>query len=138
MVMGIIGGTLTGPLIFILPPLLYRRICQMEARSGERTQGDNTDDIMMGNEDGDEDKIHLNPMNGTYGTFTCQSSMNARRASVFTEFFVDSTLAVIVIIFGVIATFASTYFNFSNVSAFKDFWTPCIYNITTLSVIDDL
>ncbi|KAJ6637899.1 hypothetical protein Bhyg_10630 [Pseudolycoriella hygida] len=30
LVMGIIGGTLTGPLMFVLPPLLYTKILKME------------------------------------------------------------------------------------------------------------
>lgn len=137
-VMGIIGGTLTGPLIFILPPLFYRRICRMERRFDERKRSDTTDDVMMGNEDGHEDRINLNALHGTYGTFAHELSMHAHRKSAFADTFIDSTLSAFVILFGVIATLASTYFNLSQVSSFKDFWTPCIYNMTNLNVVEDL
>lgn len=138
LVMGIIGGTLTGPLIFILPPLLYRRICQMEVCFLERKRHNDTNDIMMGNEDGDADKINLDALNGTYGTFNHELSTYARHANIFTDHFIDSTLSAFVILFGIVATFASTYYNLLNVSSFKDFWTPCIYNITNLNAVGDL
>lgn len=138
-VMGIIGGTLTGPLIFILPPLFYRRICRMEVRFNERKRTDATDDVMMGNEDGDEDKINLSALHGTYGTFTNELLTHAQRSHAIVDyFFIDSTVSAFVIMFGIIATLASTYFNLLHVSNLKDFWTPCIYNITNLNVIEDL
>lgn len=92
----------------------------------------------MGNEDGDADKINLNAVHGTYGTFTRDLSTYAKHENIITDHFIDSTLSAFVIIFGVIATFASTYFNLLNVSGFKDLWTPCIYNITNLNVIEEL
>lgn len=136
--MGIIGGTLTGPLIFILPPLFYRRICRMEQQFIERKQNDDTDDIMMGNEDGDENRINLDALHETYGTFKQELLTYAHHANDFTEHFIDSMLSAFVIVFGVIVTFASTYFNLLNVSSFKDFWMPCIYNVTNLNFIEDL
>lgn len=139
-VMGIIGGTLTGPLIFILPPLFYRRICHMELQFDERKRNGSVDDLMMGNEDGDADEINLNSMNGAsslYGTFTNELSTFTRSTTnLLTEQLIDSTLCACVVAFGVIATFASTYFNFVHVSNFSDFWSPCIYNITTLNYIE--
>lgn len=134
--MGIIGGTLTGPLIFILPPLFYRRISRMELQYNEHKRNDDTNDLMMGNEDGDDDNINLDQMQ-TYGTFT--HTLSTRRTNILcTDHFIDSMLSAFVIVFGIIATFTSTYFNLLNISNFKNFWTPCIYNITNVNVIKDL
>lgn len=111
----------------------------MESSFDKRKRNDDDDEIMMGNEDGDEDKIKLDALQGSYGTFSRESlSTNGRQPRIFSEHFIDSTLSVFVIVFGVIATLASTYFNLLNFTSFNDFWTPCIYNITNLNVIRDL
>lgn len=39
-------------------------------------------------------------------------------------------LAGTVILFGMFATFSSTYYNFFDIKSFDQFWSPCIRNIS--------
>lgn len=131
--MGAIGGTLTGPLIFILPPLFYRRICQMEKQFDEHIRNEEFGKLMMDSENGsaNDDKLYLHATN-TYGTFNENANCFVRSTNLFNMqlCYNDSLLSIAVMAFGLIATFASTYFNLLNVSSVTDFWSPCINNIS--------
>lgn len=138
LIMGIIGGTLTGPLIFILPPLFYRKITRLEQAFNDIEITKEFGTIMMGNEDGslDDDKVIIMSTK-YYGTFTKNENffkkgkcflarqwMNVKAVLFF--IYSDSLLSILVIVFGLVATLASTYFNVFNVTSLKDFWSPCI------------
>lgn len=152
-VMGLIGGTLTGPLIFILPPLFYTKILRLEQEYDEREcrlrrryQSSEADDESSVDEDAVLRIIQerIRKKHKGYGAIldvfpeveyktpsgekdywkqTCLIIMNILRS--------DCLLSIAVIIFGLVATFASTYFNvFDNVNTFNGTWSSCILNIT--------
>lgn len=133
LVMGIIGGTLTGPMIFILPPLFYRRLIRMERDYDEQieretfnrlTIADSNDDIFNDR----NEHHHLD----SYGTFGKQSKrFIPRQEEILLCFCNDSVICISVIVFGLIVTITSTYFNLMTVSNnFDDFRSPCIQNIS--------
>lgn len=148
LIMGIIGGTLTGPLVFVLPPLFYAKIVRLEAahdseiariRRNRTTLDDDSEDLV-------EDAA--TPMSdervgGYYGTFGRQQS--TRTTSVWSGatccccaiwrrmcglMCSDYLLSLAVVVFGLAATVASTYFSALHVNSMTEFWSPCIHNIS--------
>lgn len=142
-VMGIIGGTLTGPLIFIFPPLFYQKILKMEKIFDDNEITKEYGTLMMDQEDAtlaDDDRVIVMSTK-YYGTFVkndtilrqSRSSIShccARTCEMLRFLYSDHLISISVIVFGFIATVASTYFNLFNVTTLKDFWSPCIHNIT--------
>lgn len=129
-VMSLIGGTLTGPLIFILPPLFYTKILRMQKENeATRTREKEMNPMTI------EGKVRR-----SYGTLSnlipelriiedkscCEKFywiMSAMRS--------DCVLSSAVIVFGLAATFTSTYFNIiDGLDNFDDLWAPCILNIS--------
>lgn len=138
-VMGIIGGTLTGPLIFILPPMFYHRLIRMEKVFDDNQQRESNTLMMAANDDNEDinllnnaraDKLHENPTKNGYGTFISQSTKFIRRQNVSLCYSGDAFICISVIIFGIIVTISSTYFNLMTASSFTDFMSPCIQNIS--------
>lgn len=140
-VMGLIGGTLTGPLIFILPPLFYNKILKLESLHDSEVLRQKRLERIIDDDSEDDDGLTV----GTYGTFKNRSgAMNSVETisksccgilfKYFKLLYSDCVLSISVILFGLGATFASTYFNIANVSAVKEFWSPCIFN-TSYSIL---
>lgn len=143
MVMGIIGGTLSGPLIFILPPLFYHRLIQMERDFDERNERETLNQMTVttfGGDDVDDNNIYSNNNRSdndlqrhldSYGTFAKSSKPTTIKHSKWLSCFNnDSIICVSVVIFGIIVTITSTYFNLLTVSNVDDFGSPCIQNIS--------
>lgn len=135
LVMGIIGGTLTGPLMFVLPPLLYTKILKME----QSYDNDLMKRIIARTSALDDDSEEDFTLRRRYGTFKAQKMIVPKKCCtklwtticrLFHLLYSDYVLSFAVIIFGVLATIASTYFNLFNVSSLAQFWSPCIYNIS--------
>lgn len=141
MVMGIIGGTLSGPLIFILPPLFYRRLIQMERDFDERNEHESQNSMTItsfghdnvfgnGNANNNSDNDHEHRHIDSYGTFAKPSKPNIVRSKWLNCFKSDSIICISVVVFGLIVTITSTYFNLMTVSSVDDFRSPCIQNIS--------
>lgn len=140
-VMGLIGGSLTGPLIFILPPLFYSKILKLEnIHDFEVARQKQLQHII------DDDSENEDIINMGYGTFINKtvskpdSGCNLKSCcriimKYFRLLYSDCVLSFSVIIFGLAATFASTYFNIANVTSFSQFWSPCIFN-TSYSILN--
>lgn len=138
--MGIIGGTLTGPMIFILPPLFYRRLIRMERDFDEQNERETFNQLSIANSDddifrNDREQRHQHHNIDSYGTFAKQPTRLIPRAECLLCFCNDSLVCMSVIVFGIIVTLTSTYFNITTISNnFDDFRSPCIQNISeTLS-----
>lgn len=136
LVMGVIGGTLTGPLIFILPPLFYSKIVRLESDFDREIMRVHRNRTTL--DDDSEDN-----MASSYGTFPSRpqrfgKSMNIGICTRFKEallrscsfLYSDVTLAFSVIVFGLAATVASTYFSAIHVTTLTEFWSPCLNNIS--------
>lgn len=149
LVMGIIGGTLTGPLIFILPPLFYSKISKMEKKHDRdmrlrqrmlhnESHEDDSDDDIDCDDSGDSE---FPPQRATYGTFAGKRlkiiGTQQYNRSCLSQFktllrllYSDCVLSIAVVLFGLTATFAATYFSIVHVSSLSEFWSPCIHNIS--------
>ncbi|XP_055313312.1 proton-coupled amino acid transporter 3 [Sitodiplosis mosellana] len=146
LVMGIIGGTLTGPMIFILPPLFYNKLIRMERDYDEQNERETfnrqltiaTSDDDIFNSDREQElrrnNHHYNTTTTTvdsYGTFAKQPNRFIPRQECLLCFCNDSSICIAVIVFGLIVTITSTYFNVVTISNnFDDFRSPCIQNIS--------
>lgn len=155
--MGIIGGTLTGPMIFILPPLFYRRLIRMERDFDEQHERETfnrqlkfaTSDDDMFNSNHEKQQLQRRNNNhshhhlysgdissssnivDSYGTFEKQPNSLIPRQECLLCFCNDSLICTSVIVFGLIVTITSTYFNMMTISSnFDDFRSPCIQNIS--------
>lgn len=135
-VMGVIGGTLTGPLIFILPPLFHTKLLRMEKDFNSR---------------------RMNPLEGTstqypypesieqvecssYGSISSYERYeipHRSRCAVFWRncikwmrlLYSDCVLSVIVVGFGLTATFTSTFFSMPSLKEIL-VGGSCINNLT--------
>lgn len=112
--MGVIGGSLTGPLIFILPPLFYNKIIKLEK----------IHDLEI-------DWLKRSSSSTTYGSLESNVTKDNKILKCIST---DWCISIFVIYFGLAATLTSTYFNLFNISTFEDFWSPCLYN-TSFSFI---
>lgn len=123
--MGVIGGTLTGPLIFILPPLFYTKMLQLERIHDDEEQTALMDEQHLNDTEllikSHYGAVQLSPQPTKYATELIKRVRKIARS--------ECTLSIIVIIFGICATFASTYYNIVDFKGFK-FWSPCIQNIS--------
>ena len=135
LIMGVVGGTLTGPLIFILPPLFYTKMLQLEKEYYK-----NLLEIERNQEFAEEetsDTINLLLRTAHYGTIETIPE-HETETNIAIQSFVKITkllhsewlLSAVVIIFGLCATFTSTYYNIIDIKSFSQFWSPCIQNIS--------
>uniref|UniRef100_A0A182PA47 Amidase domain-containing protein n=1 Tax=Anopheles epiroticus TaxID=199890 RepID=A0A182PA47_9DIPT len=131
LVMGIIGGTLTGPLIFILPPLFYQRMLELEKIYSQELKRSYSTESSQVSEDPLEDS-DIETLGDTrrswYGSIGSQASslsmvkvrttvkkwielLGVRCKELCHFMYSDCILAGSVIVFGIAATLASTYYN---------------------------
>lgn len=152
LIMGLIGGTLTGPLIFILPPLFYSKIIRMEQKHDRDVRQQRSRRILMEysmNDDDDDDDssscsdgdVTEETLIAQYGTFQDRPSERASKTSSDYEMLYrwanairikcsEYFLLFFVILFGLTATFAATYFSVKHVKDLQEFWSPCLHNIS--------
>lgn len=144
LVMGVIGGTLTGPLIFVLPPLFYSKIVKLESEYDRELARFRRNRTTLDDDDSEETTT-----TGSYGTFVADSGPAGSDVRVWTQprlrggrwctnaskcvwdwLCSDGALSFSVIVFGLTATAASTYFSAVHITTLKEFWSPCIHNIS--------
>lgn len=128
LIMGIIGGTLTGPLIFILPPLFYTKMLELEKRFDERNESP-TDQILKNFQSTPDDDTQL-LFQTSYGTMESIPEKPPTPGPLCRFWKSECLLAGTVILFGLFATFSSTYYNIFDLKSFDQFWSPCIRNIS--------
>lgn len=130
--MGVIGGTLTGPLIFILPPLFYTKMLSLEKKHDQQYQCDEKN-----GSDFDLSDTNLLLKTVRYGTVQQQPKSEHQEIMqlkgmklLWKVIHSECLLSVIVIIFGVCATLTSTFYNALDVKGLGQFWSPCLQNIS--------
>nr|XP_023015907.1 amino acid transporter AVT1C-like [Leptinotarsa decemlineata] len=121
LVMSIVGGTLTGPLVFLLPPLIF-----MKMRS---LQDDHEDQLTLMN--------FSNNVRGGDRRFTeqkfedIQYQMPTNDFKMFFDKHLESKLCIFIILSSVLLTVSTTYLNISSTASFYTNVTkPCIYNVS--------
>ncbi|CAD7083932.1 unnamed protein product [Hermetia illucens] len=130
-IMGLIGGTLTGPLIFILPPLFYSKMSKLERKRNFEVQ----QRIIYERRPIYDDEIELSQ--DTFGrqfelprsedTVIIRTSfvwkMGRRIRRFLRILYSDCLLSILVLSLGLGATISSTYFNYFKIDeVVADIW----------------
>lgn len=134
-VMGVIGGTLTGPLIFILPPLFHTRMLKLEKEFNERDPQEGTSK-QYPESLGDLEEASLN---SRYGAISYEKYKIPKRTAFgvlwrnlvnwMRFLYSDCVLTIIVVGFGLTATFTSTFYSMPSLKEIV-LGGSCINNIT--------
>lgn len=137
-VMGVIGGTLTGPLIFILPPLFHTRMLKLEREFNARNEKDPLEGTSTQYPESIE-RLEEVSMSYSYGTISYDMYHTPKTSSLgrlwrklvkwMRLLYSDCVLLVIVVGFGLIATFTSTFFSFPSLKGIL-MGGSCINNLT--------
>lgn len=117
-VMGLIGGTLTGPLMFVFPALFYIKVSNIMKNKA----------IMYFNTDINYESIKLDLRNVK---FFKKSAVDRGIERLYEQ--VDFCLPFFIVIFGIVITIVTTYINISEAIMYTSFRPPCIYNFTAAS-----
>lgn len=137
--MDIVGGTIIAPLVFILPPLLYRRICQMERTrqrvATESSYGSIPLDLNFEPVHPDMEQLLMLEQQQRRGVtlswglwlhkYWLHISKYWRRLKC------DLTLSLSVMVFGAAATVISTYLNIFSITDLFRYEATCFFNMTT-------
>ncbi|XP_063542721.1 uncharacterized protein LOC134751268 [Cydia strobilella] len=119
-VMGLVGSTLTGPLMFIFPPLFFLKLCHAKS---------NLKDLKEQNGDVVPLIIH-NALETQYKTFVETHDESYSKVEQYKIKWYDIFLAILVMSTGMVATVVSSYSSWSDAVSSATFSTPCLYNAT--------
>lgn len=126
--MSIIGGTLTGPLIFMLPPLIYIRMLSLQSKHEE-----DLDKRIITNIDINVKtlKCEIPEVNKTENERT-EKNVTINKLSQLKRFQnLEKGFCLFIILFFSILTISSTYLNLINAKqSYSNKRMPCIYNVT--------
>lgn len=137
-VMGLVGSTLTGPLMFIFPPLFFLKLCHSKANLSK------DDDLTMSVsytskkqngvylQNGDATlPILRNALETKYKTFVnSYDELFALGLDRYNIKWYDLLLALVVMLMGVTATVVATYSSWSDAVNSATFSAPCLVNVT--------
>ncbi|XP_047540222.1 uncharacterized protein LOC125073438 isoform X3 [Vanessa atalanta] len=154
LVMSLVGSTLTGPLMFIFPPLFFLRLCykryQIKASamshnpkkksvrfsdSHVNNGGNDNQNGGNGNQNGNDHvkyPLLVHRVQTKYRTFM-NEYVDMKADIDMNDYAVkwyDVLLAVIVMLMGIAATIVATYTSWSNAVASSGFSQPCLLNAT--------
>lgn len=151
LVMGLVGSTLTGPLMFIFPPIFFLKLCYIKStmvnkhplKFGKRITGNlnlNGNGARNGvriTQNGDYiiqngDETPLIDQLTRYKTFTHRyySKIYADTNDDYTIKWYDVMFALIVMSMGVCATVVATYSSWANSIQYATYSPPCLVNAT--------
>ncbi|KAL1494272.1 hypothetical protein ABEB36_009896 [Hypothenemus hampei] len=126
LVMSLIGGTLIGPLVFILPPLFYIRMLYLRGRHVQKLKSESFTNIVMSGKESNESDRDL----AKYYEAKFNEEMNLTTNFKCNQTF-ETALCVVIIVCSSVATLATTYLNISNAAlSYSNFTKPCIYNVS--------
>ncbi|RVE45114.1 hypothetical protein evm_010223 [Chilo suppressalis] len=139
LVMGLVGSTLTGPLMFIFPPLFFLKLCYMKSQINYGSQANNnlssgalstTQNGARRNGGNDFPLIFENALisETKYKTFS-YSKINEDVDEYNIQWY-DVLLAVLVMLMGISATLVATYSSWSDTISYATFSPPCLVNAT--------
>ncbi|KAJ0171408.1 hypothetical protein K1T71_012958 [Dendrolimus kikuchii] len=141
LVMGLVGSTLTGPLMFILPPLLFLKLCYIKSNLDiDSTYLDNKNTKRKfiekreqnGVENGRQNR-HVSKLTAAfqtkYKTFMDNYNLE-RKEHEYTMQWYDILIALIVMTMGIAATIVATFSSWSNSIEYAEYSPPCLVNAT--------
>ncbi|XP_067628545.1 uncharacterized protein mah [Eurosta solidaginis] len=136
--MDIVGGTIVAPLVFILPPLLYRRIGQMEKThqriATESSYGSIPLDLNFEPVHTDMEQLLMLEQQQQSGVaFSWRLRLRIywlRFLKFCRQLHFDLTVSVSVMLFGALATIISTYLNIFSITDLFRYESTCFFNMT--------
>lgn len=158
LVMGLVGSTLTGPLMFIFPPIFFLKLCYIKSQMvkkdplkfGRRVtpqngvhiaNGDgfrirNNEDVNIANGEDAlliiDDELIINGSLQKYKTFTNKyyKKIYADTDDDYTIKWYDVMFATIVMSLGMCATVVATYSSWATNIQYASYSPPCLVNAT--------
>ncbi|KAL9871287.1 solute carrier family member mahogany isoform 1-T2 [Glossina fuscipes fuscipes] len=132
--MDIVGGTITGPLVFIMPTLFYRRLVRMESSHHRTVTEASYGSIALDlNYNPIED---LSPQSLLDENLKTQSILRIcwqQAVYTFVRLQCDLSLSVMILFLGALVTFFATYLNIFELSTLFHNNSPCFGNFTTVN-----
>ncbi|CAK1543496.1 unnamed protein product [Leptosia nina] len=126
LVMGLIGSTLTGPLMFIFPPLFFLRLCYKKSSLPNDTVPYKSKRL---GDDPSKMALFIHSFDTKYKTFTTTlEKMGEDDMDEYNIKWYDIVLAVIVMLLGILATALATYSSWSDAISSASFSPPCLVN----------
>ncbi|XP_045511999.1 proton-coupled amino acid transporter 2-like isoform X2 [Pieris brassicae] len=140
LVMGLIGSTLTGPLMFIFPPIFFLRLCYKKSSlpnsaTYSQLKTENLHKVTLGKLKNGNDPsrlaLFMHSFDTKYKTFTnTLGKMGENDMDEYNIKWYDIVLAVLVMLLGILATALATYSSWSDAISSASFSPPCIVNST--------
>lgn len=140
--MSLIGGTLTAPLVFILPPIFYLKMLYLKSKHLQNVSLQQANHYMYHSEM-DTDIVLIDACRYSCSRIKYTSKIQLTPNKTF--FMKDKNfwsfvsyeiiLLILVVSFGIIATIITTYFNLIDTIQYATFSHPCIYNISAATVV---
>lgn len=141
LVMGLVGSTLTGPLMFVFPPLFFLRLCYIksviDSKNTSKVNGKYNGTQLKGDKSNSQNGRMSFPLilkdafQTKYKTFTSNYIIiDSSTQDSYPIKWYDILLAVIVMSMGIGATIVATYTSWSNSIAYAEFSPPCLINAT--------
>ncbi|XP_068624937.1 uncharacterized protein [Battus philenor] len=145
LVMGLVGSTLTGPLMFIFPPLFFLKLCYLKSVNVKqefslsyKLKSSNTpviEDYQNGGK-GIQDGVDLSklPLVTTlapkYQTFSSYDEIYRAYIDEYDVKWYDILMASLVMLLGMSATVIATYSSWAEAISSATFSPPCLLNAT--------
>lgn len=141
LVMGLVGSTLTGPLMFIFPPLFFLKLCYMKSNIKELNSNNNSvnsQNVRNGSTQNGDCKqnggssfplIFTNALETKYKTFS-YNEIDSKDVDEYNIQWYDVVLAIVVMLMGMGATIVATYSSWSDTISYATFSPPCLVNAT--------
>lgn len=119
--MSLIGGSLTGPLVYIFPPLIYMKIAKLRQFHEDELRLESFNEIVY-NKDAEMETL----LNYRLKTFQDGFQSDSNNFNGKIEYF----LCVLIVVIGCTMTVLTTYVNIINTVSYVNFTQPCIYNLS--------
>lgn len=144
LVMGLVGSTLTGPLMFVFPPLFFLRLCYVRSKMKNflpprikqrviRYVEIENQQLNEKRQNGDLSKLPLviNRVQTQYRTFTDFEDVGPDiDMNDYSIKWYDVIFAVVVMLMGISATAVATYSSWTDAVSSAEFSPPCLINAT--------
>lgn len=125
LVMSIIGGSLTGPIVFILPPMLYVKMLLLKQEHEKRLQLESVINAELKDESEDLQNETISIQQNIDEQFSFRQCVR-----YVTNDRTQKVLCCLTATFGVCSMILTTYVNVINTVQYANFSRPCIYNLS--------
>ncbi|CAK1591013.1 unnamed protein product [Parnassius mnemosyne] len=146
LVMGLVGSTLTGPLMFIFPPLFFLKLCYLKSNNIKQYSTSNKPKELNMAVNGSTQNGGNGLQNGTdlsniplipkikfpiqYQTFDNNERLDREYIDEYDVKWYDVMFACLVMLFGMSATIVATYSSWAEAISSATFSPPCLLNAT--------